>query len=158
MNTLFNRLLPPTVTNVYQGYKIALHAFLFITLVTLIRSLIHTFTNDGGAQSIASIPLDRFTTDGADAVVFVFSLWGLSQLLMGLLYLIVYLRYRALVSLMYCFIIAEYVMRLVIGQMKPIVTESTAPGEIGNYVMIPLALVLLALSLIRPTTTPARQP
>jgi hypothetical protein len=30
---------------------------------------------------------------------------------------------------------------------KPIVTSGTAPGAIGNYVLIPLALLMLVLSL-----------
>ena len=42
------------------------------------------FTSDGGAQSIAKLPLDTFTQNGADTVVSLFSLWGLSQLLSGL--------------------------------------------------------------------------
>jgi hypothetical protein len=40
-------------------------------------------------------------------------------------------------------------MRFVIGQMKPIVTSGTAPGSIGNWIMVPLCAVLLALSLVQ---------
>lgn len=147
MHAIFSRLLPETASNDYRGSRVALAVFALITLITLGRSLVHVFAPDGGAQSIASVPLDSFTPDGADAVIFVFSLWGLAQLLMGGVYVIVLLRYRTLVPLMYGFVLVEYSMRLVIGQMKPIVTAATAPGEIGNYVMVPLAALMLALTL-----------
>ena len=78
-----------------------------------------------------------------------FSLWGLSQLLMGFVYLFVYFKYRSLIPAMYVLMIVEYTMRIVIGQMKPIVTSGTAPGSIGNWVMVPVCIVFLALSLIK---------
>jgi len=39
-------------------------------------------------------------------------------------------------------------MRIVIGQMKPIVTTGTAPGSVGSWVMVPVCIVLLILSLL----------
>ena len=49
---------------------------------------------------------------------------------------------------MYVLVIFEYAMRIVIGQMKPILTTGTAPGSIGSWIMVPVCAVLLALSLI----------
>ena len=51
-----------------------------LTLITLGRSPIHMFKYDGGAQSIATIPLDTFTPGGSAAVVLIFALWGLSAI------------------------------------------------------------------------------
>ncbi len=42
------------------------------------------FAPDGGAQSIATIPLDSYTANGADTVILIFSYWGLSQLIIGI--------------------------------------------------------------------------
>ena len=105
------------------------------------------FLPDGGAQSIATIPLDTFTVNGAAALIHLFGLWGLSQLLFGLLYAIVLWRYQSLIPLMYLFILMEYTGRLLLTFAKPFETNGTAPGAIGNYVLIPLALVMLILSL-----------
>lgn len=141
------KVLPKTITNDYTGKRIAERLFLVITLVTLIRSLIHIFAPDGGAQTIATIPLDTYTQAGAATVIMIFSLWGLSQLLMGVVYLMVYLRYKSLIPAMYVLLIAEYIMRIFIGWMKPIETLGTAPGGIGNWILVPLCSVMLALSL-----------
>lgn len=144
---LLSRLIPRTVTNDYRGSAIARWVFILITLVTLARSLIHMFAPDGGAQSIATIPLDTFSANAANAVVLAFSLWGLSQLIVGLLYVVVLWRYQSLIPLMYALIVFEYAMRIVLGALNPVETVGTAPGAIGNYVLIPLALIMLALSL-----------
>ena len=81
---MLKKLLPEIVDNNYRGHKIALWFFYLITIVTIIRSCIHVFKDDGGAQSIATIPLDTFSNGGAEAVVFIFAYWGLSQLMFGL--------------------------------------------------------------------------
>ena len=143
------KLLPETIDNQFRGMKVAQYAFLVITIATIVRSLIHVFAPDGGAQSIATIPLTSYPADAAATVILVFSLWGLSQLLMGVVYLVVYFKYKSLIPAMYVLMIVEYAMRIVIGQMKPIVTSGTAPGSIGNWVMVPVCAGLLAMSLIR---------
>lgn len=146
------KLLPATIDNQYRGLKLAQYAFLILTVATLVRSLIHVFAPDGGAQSIATIPLATYPGDAAAAVILMFSLWGLSQLLMGFVYLVVYFKYKSLIPAMYVLMIVEYAMRIVIGQMKPIVTSGTAPGSIGNWIMVPVCIVLLILSLKRAKT------
>ena len=81
---MLERLFPPTANNDYRGHWLALWVFVPITVVTLVRSGIHIFRADGGAQSIATIPLDTYSDPAATAVILVFALWGLSQLLLGL--------------------------------------------------------------------------
>jgi hypothetical protein len=80
---MLSRLLPKRLDNDYRGHPIALWLFYPITLMTLVRSGLHMFLPDGGAQSIATIPLDTMTPHGASAVVLTFALWGLSQFLLG---------------------------------------------------------------------------
>ena len=140
-------VLPKEINNNYKGRKIALYLFYLFTVITIIRSLIHMFAPDGGAQTIATIPLDSFSNEGASAVILIFSLWGLSQLIMGMFYVIVCLRYKSLIPLMYLFIVFEYVMRLILGVLKPIETTGTAPGAIINFIFPPLVIILFLLSL-----------
>jgi hypothetical protein len=146
---VLDRILPASIDNQYRGHRLALWAFYPITLVTVGRSLIHVFRSDGGAQSIATIPLDTFGSGGAETVVSLFALWGLSQLLIGLLFVLVLLRYRSMLPLMYVLILAEYLGRIAIGFSKPIVTVETPPGGPGGFVMIALGVAGLVLSLRR---------
>lgn len=144
---MLTRLLPATVTNDYRGYPVAVWVFAILTAITLVRSLIHMLAPDGGAQSIATIPLDTYTTAGAQAVVYLFALWGLSQLLLGLFYAVVLWRYRTLIPLMYLLMAVEYALRIWLTQFKPLETTGTAPGAVADYIIVPLALVMGALAL-----------
>jgi hypothetical protein len=144
---MLEHLFPQNKTNTYRGNPIAKWVFIMLTIVTIARSLVHMFSSDGGAQSIATIPLDSFSINGADAVITIFALWGLSQLLIGILYGIVLWRYQALIPLMYLLMIFEYGMRIVLGAIKPIETTGTAPGSIFSAIMVPLTIFMLVLSL-----------
>jgi hypothetical protein len=139
-------LFPTRADNDYRGHPIALWVFVPITLITLVRSCIHIFAPDGGAQSIATIPLDTMTSGGAQGVVTIFALWGLSQLLLGFVYVVVLWRYRALVPLMYLLVLVEYAGRMAIGAMKPIASLETPPGATANPIFITVALVMLVLA------------
>tara|TARA_Y100000389_G_scaffold203520_1_gene252157 strand:+ start:1834 stop:2175 length:342 start_codon:yes stop_codon:yes gene_type:complete len=110
------------------------------------------FLEDGGAQSIATIPLDNYSVEASGVVIHIFAEWGLTQLLFGVLYAIVLWRYKSLIPLMYLFILIEYTGRLLLTMYKPIILEGTAPGSVGNYIMIPLALIMLVLSLLKTKT------
>jgi hypothetical protein len=144
---MLEHLFPQNKTNTYRGNPLAKWFFILLAIVTIARSLVHMFSSDGGAQSIATIPLDSFTANGADAVILIFALWGLSQLLIGIVYGIVLWHYQALIPLMYLLMIFEYGMRIVLGAIKPIETIGTAPGSIFNVIMVPLAIFMLVLSL-----------
>ena len=146
---MIDHLFPPRVDNNYQGHPIALWLFVLITAVTLGRSLVHIFVSDGGAQSIATIPLDSYSPAAANAVVRGFALWGLSQLLLAFVYLGVLWRWRTLLPLMYLLLVLEYVGRFAIGVTNPVVTLETPPGAIANFVFVALGSVMLILSLPR---------
>jgi hypothetical protein len=140
-------IFPKHINNTYTGQPIALYTFYIITFITIVRSLIHILAPDGGAQSIATIPLDTYSVESANTVIFMFGLWGISQLLLGILFLIITIRYKALIPLMYLFIFTEYTLRLILGFFKPITLTGVAPGGIGNYVFIILSILLFMLSM-----------
>lgn len=146
---MLDRLFPKQLDNDYRGHPLALWLFVPVTAVTLGRSLVHMFFADGGAKSIASIPLDAMTSNGAAAVILIFALWGLSQLLLGLLYVVVLWRYRALLSLMYLLLILEYAGRLALGAWKPMETLERPPGAMGSVLFLVLGVAMFALSLRR---------
>ncbi len=151
MNKILNTIFPKTFDNNFKGYKLAMYVFFAITVVTLWRSQHHLLSADGGAQTIATIPLDTFTSDGSQTVIGIFSLWGLSQLIIGIIYLVASLRYRSMIPLLYLLLIVEYSIRgFYIPLFKPVVTAGTAPGAAGNIPMIIISVVMLVLCLIKP--------
>lgn len=147
---MLKKILPDTVDNTYLGRKVALWFFYLITAVTVVRSCIHILKHDGGAQSIATIPLDTFTQSGAEVVILIFAYWGLSQLLFGLFYVITVWKYKSLIPLMYFFLIIEYLGRFSISLFKPIETTGQAPGGVANYLLPGICLLMFFLSINSP--------
>ncbi|MFM5895067.1 MAG: hypothetical protein ACKOQM_11655 [Novosphingobium sp.] len=143
-------LFPAHIDNTFRGRRIALYAFYPVTALILWRSLHHLIAADGGAQTIATMPLDSYPPGAAQNIVAIFALWGLSQLLLGLVFLIACFRYRAMIPLMWLLLALETAGRQLAGTAKPIVTLHTAPGAAGNLPMLAIALVMLCLSLTPP--------
>jgi len=123
--------------------------FTLIAAVSLVRSGIHLTAPDGGAGSIAGINLPPA---GANEIVFAFALWESSQLIYALVQLTVALRYRSLVPAMYVLAALEATLRILVGRTRPVHFWHTPPGAIANYVILPLSIVMLALSLSRKDT------
>ena len=144
MKAIFAVLLPAKADNTIRGMKLPVYVFALIAIISTVRSLIHLLAPDGGAGSIAGMDL---AVAGASGIIFAFALWGSSQLIYALIQLVVIIRYRSLVPLMYVLLILEILLREFVGHAKPVTFAHTPPGEIGNYVFLPLAAIMLFLSL-----------
>jgi len=144
VKTLFETLLPPKVDNTIRGMKLPVYVFALIAIISTVRSFIHLLAPDGGAGSIAGMDL---SVAGANGIIFAFGLWGSSQLIYALIQLLVVIRYRSLVPFMYVLLILETLLREFVGRIKPVTFAHTPPGAIGDYIILPLAVIMLALSL-----------
>ena len=145
------RVFPKYFDNEFIGYKFSLWIFYALTALTLWRSQHHLFAPDGGAESIASIPLSSYAEAPADTIVGVFSLWGLSQLIIGLIYLVACIRYKSMIPLLYLLAALEYLVRFgYVGVYKSIETSGTAPGAVINLPFAIAFTVLFFFSISRP--------
>ena len=145
-----NSFLPKKIDNTFVGNRVALWFFYLLTVITLWRSQHHLFAPDGGAQSIATIPLNAYSSEAASTVIGIFALWGLSQLIIGFMYLAVCIRYKALIPMMYFLGVIEYGMRaFYVGGYKPIETANEAPGALINVPFMLLFSLMLVLSIWR---------
>src|SRR4051812_19248839 len=99
LTLMFNPLLPQRVDNTYRGYKLGLWLFGVLMLMKVVISLRSIFSGYSVASSADGIPLDTFTSAGAQTVVSLFALLGLARLVICLMGILVLVRYRALVPL-----------------------------------------------------------
>ncbi len=142
--------LPAKIDNTFAGKKISIWFFYMLTITTLWRSQHHLLATDGGAQSIATIPLDTYSAEASATVIGLFALWGLSQFMIGVVYLAACLKYKALIPFLYALGCIEYGLRaFYIGNDKPIETVGNAPGAIMNVPLMMILFSMLILSLWR---------
>ena len=144
MKRIFEILLPAKIDNTIRGSKIPFYVFALYAIVSLVRSCIHLLAPDGGAGSIAGMDLSMA---GADGIIFAFALWGSSQLILAVMQLLVVFRYRSFVPFMYLMLMLEVLLRELVGKTKPVTFAYTPPGAIGNQLILPLAALMLGLSL-----------
>ena len=142
------RIFPECIDNRYRGHKLALWLFVPITLQKLAVCLTHLFTADGGAQSITTMPLDTYPPSAAQNIIGLMARQGIEQLVFALLLLLVLLRYRAMVPLVYVLIVAHYVATKGVAQMKPLVVTGTSGANTPMLVIAIMSVTGLVLSLV----------
>jgi len=145
---MLNRILPAHIDNRYRGHPLGLWLFVPIALVKVSQSLTHLLKHDGGAQSISTIPLDTYPASAAQNVIGLFARMGLEQLLLASIFVLVLVRYRALIPLMYLFIVAHFVGGRIVAQFKPLVLAGTSGVSTPFLIIAILSIVGLILSLI----------
>lgn len=152
---MIDRLLPRRADNTYRGHRLALWLFPVLVFLKTTISLNSIVNGEKVARGADGIPLDAFTPAGARMVVTEFALWGLAQLMLCLLCMVVLARYRALIPLMFAVLLLEHLSRKLILQVMPIVRTGNPPGVYVNLVLVVLMIVGLASSLGRRPVLPA---
>ena len=146
---MLNRFLPRCIDNTYQGHRIALWLLGLLILMKGGIGLSTIFNGRSAAISADGIPLDTFTSAGEQAFVAIFAAWGLSQLMLNLIGLVVLVRYRAVVPFMFVLLLLEHLARKGIFLILPIPRTGAPPGFFINLALVALMIVGLALSLWR---------
>jgi len=65
----------------------------------------------------------------------------------GIIQVIVAIRYKTLIPLMFLTLVIEYAGRFGLALYKPIETEGQAPGEIGDMILPFVCIVMFFLSI-----------
>ena len=128
----------------FEGFRIIRLIALLFMFVMVVRSCIHLFAPDGGAQSIAGIDT---SVEGGDNIIAIFHQWGAIQLILAVLLLVMFFRYAGLTPLVLLTLALDPVLRFVAGQQMSLTTIGTPPGEALNGVAFYLLLVLFLGSL-----------
>lgn len=144
---MLQRLLPQHIDNTFRGHRLALWLFGVLVLMKGGIGLGTIFNGRSAATSADRIPLDTFSPAGEQAFVSLFAAWGLSQLMLNLIGLLVLVRYRALVPLMFALLLLEHLARRLIFVVLPIASTGTSPGFFVNLGFVAVMIIGLALSL-----------
>ena len=144
---MFDKLLPQPIDNTYRGYKVALWLFGLVVGVRITQSILVIFNGYSTARDADGIPLDTYTPAAAQMVVALFAQASLWRLTFCLLCVLVLVRYRSAIPLMFTLLLVNYLAGQLILQFVPVIRTGTPPGPIVNLIMFALMIVGLALSL-----------
>jgi len=141
----FKKLLPNNPTS-FEGFRAIRIVTAIFLLVIVVRSCIHLFAADGGAQSIAGIDT---SVEGGNNIIAIFHQWGAIQLILAVLLLVLFFRYPGLTPLILLTLALDPVMRFIAGQMMSVTSTRTPPGEALNAASFYLLILLFIASLIK---------
>jgi len=138
---MLNRIFPDQLDNNYRGHWLApwlLGLVMAVKAMQGVQSIINTrdvlTTADG-------ISLAGFTPSSVDVIVALFALLGLYLLVLPLQSIVVLLRYRTMVPLMFLLLLLVNLASRVLALMNPIVRAHGQP--IGSYVNLAILAVTL---------------
>lgn len=142
-----DKLLPRPIDNTYRGSKIALWLFGLVAGVKIIQSLAVIFNGYSTATAADGIPLDTFPPAAAQTVAALFAQGSLWRLTFCSFCVLVLVRYRSAVPLMFALFTLNYLAAELIYRFIPLVRTGTPPGPIVNLVMFALMVIGFVLSL-----------
>jgi len=149
------RLFPSNLNDKYTGSKIAYYGLFPIFAILIFRSLVHFLSESSGLIGIATIK--QFPSiDGLDPnhLVYLFSsLWGATQVSLTLILLILFIKYKNLIPLIYLVCLLDQCFRLISGALHPLSEDyyiNTPPGVILNMPVLIYLVSMFYLSLREP--------
>lgn len=144
---MLQRLLPSVVDNRFGGHPAAVWLFVPLALMKLALGLAHMLRADGGAQSVSQMPLDLYPDSATQNIIGLMARMGLEQCLLGALFVLVLLRYRALIPLMYAVMVLHYVGAKLVAAMKPLALAGVSGASNMHLLIAVLAVFGFVLSL-----------
>ena len=145
-------LFPSRLNNRYEGSKIALYGLYPIFAMYIFRSLVHFLAENSGLVGIATIKQFPIT-EGLDpnTIIYLFaSLWGATQVSLLIILLILFIKFKNLIPLIYLICLLDQCFRLISGYLHPLGQDyyiNTPPGVISNIPVLLYLIFMFYLSL-----------
>ena len=144
---MLERVLPSTADFTYRGSRISLWLLGLVLVLKLAIALGAIFNGHYAATVADGIPIDSYTTQGAQAFLSLLASLGLSQFMLAVFGIVVLARYRALVPLFLLLLLVEYVARKGVNAYLPIVRTDQAPGGAINWAIFGIIVLAFILSI-----------
>ena len=146
------KLFPSNLSNQYKGSKFVQYGLYPIFAIYIFRSLVHFLAENSGLVGIATIK-EFPIIDGLDPnnIIYLFaSLWGATQVSLTIILLILFIKYKNLIPLIYLICLLDQCFRLISGYLHPLSEDyyiNTPPGVISNIPVLLYLIFMFYLSL-----------
>ena len=140
------KIIPDTIENRIPNNKFVYYFTWLLVAFNFFRSLEHIFNEDGGAESIAGIPLESYSSEATNNIISIFAQWGFSQLVLACILLLVVLKMREFIPLMLLIIALENILRGAVGLYKPLILGDAPPGAVSPIIgLVTLAVFFISI-------------
>ena len=143
MNLDINKVFPID-PSIYDGFLFVRIVTALLLFVVVVRSCIHLFASDGGAQRIAGIDT---SVEGGKNIIAMFHQWGAIQLILAVLLYVLFFRYPGFTPLIVLTLAFDPVTRVVASRVLSVTSTRRPPGAKLNAPAFVVAMLLFAASI-----------
>ena len=144
---ILSHLFPAQIDNAYEGSRIALWILGLLVAVRTMQSVMLLVNGPSIVQSADGVPLDTYPAAAAQTILALFALSAVSRLVISSICVVVLVRYRRAVPLMFLLLLVTYAAGQLVGRVIPIVRVGQPPAAIVNLTLLGLTILGLVLSL-----------
>jgi hypothetical protein len=146
--SVWERFLPRSLDNTFDGYRAALWLFGFVTLIRALQSVMIIFDGWNTVVNADGIPLDNYPTAAAQNFLALFAIVSLWRLIFCFMALVALIRYRSAVPLLFALSILSYLGGVLLSEFIPLMQVGTPPGPLVNFIQFVLMIIGLGFSLV----------
>lgn len=143
MNNLF---LPRSIDNQYRGRNLALWILWVVVLIRAAQGVSLLVNGYSIVKEADGIPLETFPPAAAQSVVAMFALSGGARLVLSIMGILVFVRYRSAVPLMLALLALDQGVKQLLLYAYPLYRVGNPIGPTVNGVLLALTIIALALS------------
>jgi hypothetical protein len=130
---MLDRLFPKQIDNNFRGHVLAIWILTPIVLMKMLMGVNVAGLNPWISsrfvlQTADGIPIDTFGAQAGAVAVFFFASWGLALFVISLLGVVVLIRYRAMIPLMYSLLSIEQLGRKGLLLLHPLASTGATVG------------------------------
>lgn len=140
-------LLPRQANNDFGGHRSGLWILGVVLLLLTAMSANSIFNGHYVATQADGLPLDSYTSGGAQAVLSFYATWGVTQLIVVAFGVFSLLRYRSLVPLALLLLLAEQVAWRIVNLVMPITKQGGSGGSWFVYGLLVVTFIGFVLAL-----------
>lgn len=144
MNFDVGKVLPED-PGLYEGPQIIRVALVLILVIMVVRSCIHLFSSDGGAERIAGVDT---SVEGGNNIIAMFHQWGAIQLLLAAVLVVLFFRYPGFTPLILLTVALDPVSRFVASRKMKVTSTRTPPGAAFNGIAFVVLTLLFVASMM----------
>ena len=142
-----SRILPSSIDNKFRGRKLALWFFWVVVFVRGLQGIALIVGGYSTVRDADGIPLETFPIPASQSIVAMFVISGMSRLILSLLGVLVFVRYRSAIALMLTVLALDQLGKELLLHFYPLFRVGNPIGPNVNLILLAFTLIGLVLAL-----------
>ncbi|MFL6375628.1 MAG: hypothetical protein ACJ73D_13255 [Pyrinomonadaceae bacterium] len=146
---MLERIFPRSLDNDYRGWRTGLWLFGLVVAMKSLQSVAIIFNSWTTVRDADGMPLDTYSPEASANLVAIFAQSSLWRLTVCTIAVVVLIRYRSAVAVMFLAFIANYLAAQLLNLYHPLIKTGTPPGPWVNLAIFIVMVAGYVLAVLR---------